>query len=162
MNNGAEDMLRKLAFEKVLLYLKFMRKKVTKIDKAKLNIIVSERVPYMPDEWIKIGIIFIGSWVRIFTILYEDFDVSMFGEDAVEILRGMLRLQDDHMEFTFSLSKNNTLVVKEDIHAKALTYDVFREEYDAILEAYKKFQKNIVPLIKRAKKVNAEKFVEVW
>jgi len=104
-----------------------MKKKIISVDKANYSILISETVPYVPSEKIKVGIMFPGSWVRIFTILYDNFDIEMLGANAVEVLVGMLRLQDEYMEFTFSLSKGSELVIKEDIHVGALTYDVFEE-----------------------------------
>lgn len=153
--------LQILAYNKVLFYLRVLKKKIVKKEDDKLRIFVKETPIYRPEEEITVGIIIMGNWIRIFLVLHDDFTLERFGNKTADILFALLRMQEDFMEFSFGISKTNELLIKEDIYIKALTLDVFEEEYNAILEAYKKFKEKVLPKIKKGDFENWEDLVEV-
>jgi len=162
MNSEKKDEASMLAFKKILFYLKVMKKNITKIDKEKLTVTVAEEIEtVLPPKTINIGILIIGKWIRIFTLLASRFRLEHY-ENPAEILKGLLRLQESYMEFSFGISKDDELIIKEDIHVDALTLDVFEEEYNAIVGAYIKFREEIIPLIRESAEITAEKIVEIW
>ena len=153
--------LQILAYNKILFYLRVLKKKIIKKEDDRLRIFVKETVAYRPEEEITVGIVIMGDWIRIFLVLHDDFTLNRFGDKATDILFALLRMQEDYMEFSFGISKTNELLIKEDIYIKALTLDVFEEEYNAVLEAYKKFEEKVLPKIKRGDFESWEDLVEV-
>jgi len=156
------DEARDLAFRKILFYLGVLRKHIVSIDEENYRITVSDSPPNMPGEKVSVEIIVGSSWVRIYAVALEDLGLEELNMDAIGVLAGILRLQDEYMEFSFALGKEGELVIKQDIHIGALTLDVFEEEYEAILAAYERFSTKIAPLIREAKKLSAERMVEIW
>ena len=152
---------RSVAMEKLLLYLKVMKKRIIAIDETNGRIDISDNPPDMPDVDVKVGIRIIDSWIRIFCLIKAPFTIEELGPSAADVLFGLLRLQDDYAEFNFGISRNNELVVKADIYIPALTLDVFMEEYYGVLNAYAKFMTKILPILKEGK-MGWREMMDIW
>jgi len=142
----AMKLILKEAAVKIAKYLRLMGKEFRVIkdmgvaveenlgEVGKTTIVVSFR----PPEWVEIKTMLMSS---------KEVDREVLHECGVfEIL---MRLSHDFAELSFCMDHEGNIYAKQNILVGALSFDVFREEYDAVYLSALIFRREILPKIKK-------------
>jgi len=130
--------------DKIINYLKLMEKEFIVSPEG---IIVKDKVGDIPIEIIVIPT---EKWVRILTKFDKIDDIPE--ERRYEFLMELLKATNDHPEISFGIDEDGYIVSIEDEYVYAFYFDVFEEEYTAVLasiDIYEKIKKKI--LMEKAK-----------
>jgi len=122
--------------DKIINYLKLMEKEFIVSPEG---IIVKDKVGDIPIEIIVIPT---EKWVRILTKFDKIDDIPE--ERRYEFLMELLKATNDHPEISFGIDEDGYIVSIEDEYVYAFYFDVFEEEYTAVLasiEIYEKIKK---------------------
>lgn len=149
------------AFEKVLKYLKWMGREIVDVSKEDRVVILLEKIKGYDDK-VKVLIkIFNENWLGMMAILLTKEDMKKLGIEEYKLLQQLLKLSFNAAEFNFALDPEGNILIKEDIHLAALSFDVFEEEYFAIPSAIKAFRDKILPILTEYKEISENKFKEI-
>ncbi len=125
--------------DKIVNYLKLMGKEF-KVSPE--GIIVKDKVD---DNEVQILVIPTEKWIRIITRLDK---LEEIPEDKRhELLIELLKSTHNHPEISFGIDEDGYIVSVEDEYVYAFYFDVFEEEYTAVLasiEIYQKIKKRIM------------------
>lgn len=150
------DVLRG-GFEKLVFYLKLMKKKIISIDKKNLRVFVEEKAEgkNIPIE------IFVAppGWAVIRTMLMRGDEVKKLVGSTYILYRELLRLSFRFPEFNFAMDDDYNIYIVHYIFLGALSYDVFEEEYNALPVAFEKFRRDLYPEIRRI--IEEEQKIEI-
>lgn len=130
--------------DKIINYLKLMEKEFIVSPEG---IIVKDKVGDIPIEIIVIPT---EKWVRILTKFDKIDDIPE--ERRYEFFMELLKATNDHPEISFGIDEDGYIVSIEDEYVYAFYFDVFEEEYTAVLasiDIYEKIKKKI--LMEKAK-----------
>lgn len=131
---------------KIVKYLRLMNKKF-KIYKTE-GVIVEEElgdadkakifVSFRPPEWIEIKSLLISA---------EDMSLELMKE--CNVFEMLFRLSADFAELSFCMDEKGNIYAKQNILVGALSFDVFKEEYNAVYLSALIFKKEILPRLKK-------------
>ena len=137
----------KKGFEKVRFYLELLGKEILSIDEERLSIVIMDKVD---DVKIPIEIVIMKpGWVVIQTRIMSGDDVQRMVGSTHILYRELLRLSFRYPDFNFAMDDSYNIYAIQYIFLGALSFDVFEEELGAVPLTYYKFQKELLPEIKR-------------
>ncbi len=149
------------AFEKVLKYLNWMKREIIDVSKDDRVILVLEKIRGYEDK-VKVLIkVFNENWLGMMAMLLSREDIRRLGVEERILLQQLLKLSFNAAEFNFALDPEGNVLIKEDIHLAALSFDVFEEEYFAIPSAIKAFREKVLPILKEQKEISENKLREI-
>lgn len=135
-------MFSALAFEKVSKYLTLLEKEV-EINKDERVIKVLEKIN---GKKVIVEIRFSKNWVITYVTLGSIKDLP--SDKKLKVLEKLLLLNRNYAEVCFGIDEQYNVYCEEDTLLDALTLDVFLEEYNAVLIAFKLWEKEVMPIIK--------------
>jgi len=125
--------------DKIVNYLRLMEKDFEVTPKG---IVVNDKVN---GKDVKIHIIPTEKWIRIFTRLDKLEDISE--QKRQEFLEALLHAVNDYPEVSFGIDDDGYIISVEDEYVYAFYFDVFEEEYAAVLasvDVYQKIKKKVL------------------
>ncbi len=138
--------------DKVINYLKLMGKD---FEVGPGGIVVKDKVDDMDVE---IQIIPTEKWVRIQAKLDRLDDIPE--DKRMEFLKELLKANSDYPEISFAIDDEGVIVSIEDEYVFAFYFDVFEEEYSAVLasiDIYRKIKDKILGIPAKVGKKKKEK-----
>lgn len=131
---------------KIVKYLGLMNKQF-KTYKAE-GVVVTEElegggeatiiVSFRPPEWIEI---------RSLLISAEDMSLELMKE--CNVFEMLFRLSADFAELSFCMDEKGNIYAKQNILVGALSFDVFKEEYNAVYLSALIFRRELLPRLKK-------------
>lgn len=88
-------------------------------------------------------------WIEMRAMAASANEISVDAARECRVYENLLRLSHDFPELTFALDPQNNIIAKQSILVGALSYDVFREEYDGILASILLFRRKLLPALKK-------------
>ncbi|MEX0567967.1 MAG: hypothetical protein Q6363_002265 [Candidatus Njordarchaeota archaeon] len=146
---GAVTGLTSFFIDKIIEYLKLMKKD---FEVKPEGIKVKEKSE--DGEEFEVVILPTEKWVRIMTKL--DVLDEIPEEHRNKLLEELMKANSDYPEISFGIDEEGIIVSVEDQYVYALYFDVFEEEYTAVVasvDIYKKIKESL--LAKKKKQVEA-------
>ncbi|MEX0567968.1 MAG: hypothetical protein Q6363_002270 [Candidatus Njordarchaeota archaeon] len=88
-------------------------------------------------------------WIEIRTLLISTKEMSMELMRECNVLETLFRLSADFAELSFCMDESGNIYAKQNILVGALSFDVFKEEYNAVYLSALIFRKEILPRLKK-------------
>jgi len=95
-------------------------------------------VVFRPPEWVEIRAKLIGS---------DELPPGAIRE--CDVLETLMMLSNDFAELSFCMDKDMNIYAKQNILVGALTFDLFKEEYDAVYVSALIFRRELLPKLKK-------------
>lgn len=146
---GAVTGLASFFVDKIIEYLRLMKKDFEVRPEG-----IKVREKSEDGEEFEVLILPTEKWVRIMTKLDAIDEIPE--EHRSKVLEELMKANNDYPEISFGISEEGIIVSIEDQYVYALYFDVFEEEYTAVLasvDIYKKIKEEI--LGKKKKQVEA-------
>jgi len=131
---------------KIAKYLSLMRKKYSVY--KDMGVVVTEKL----DETETTDIIVMfkpPEWIEIRALLIPAREISRELVKECDVLEMLMMLSNDFAELSFCMDKDGNIYAKQNILVGALTFDVFKEEYDAVYLSTLVFKKQILPKLRK-------------
>jgi len=157
---SSEIYLPSYLFDKTHRYLDLLKKKYNKYEDISLYL-VRDNVE-MDDEKIDIVVIirFYRNWVQTLVPIVPVDEIS--SEKKVEFYELILSLNNELADTSFELDKDLGLImISNETHIDSYVFDVFEEEYNAILNALSEFFKRAKKIIPNIAEI-ARKGMQKW
>jgi len=131
---------------KIAKYLGMMKKEYS-VHKE-MGVVVREKI----DETDKVDIFVIfrpPEWIEIRSLLASSSEISREILKECNVLEMLMMLSNDFAELSFCIDREGNIFAKQNILVGALTFDVFKEEYDAVYVSAVIFRKDVLPKIRK-------------
>lgn len=129
---------------KILKYIRMLKRDFKIL--PGMGLIVEERTQ---DFAIPIYVIFRPpEWIEMKALLASGKELPPSIASQCGVYEILLRLANDFAELSFSLDKEGNLYTRQNILVGALSFDVFKEEYDAVVLAAVIFKKELIKKFK--------------
>lgn len=130
---------------KISKYIQLMKKKFSVIPSG--GLIIQEVVD---NTEIEILVLFrLPEWVEMRAVLATPKEISPDAAKDCMVYENLLRLSNDFPELSFCVDENYVIYAKQNILVGALTFDAFKEEYEAILASAIIFKNKLLPALKK-------------
>jgi len=131
---------------KIAKYLGMMNKDYAIHKEA--GIVVKEKID--KTDTVDIYVIFRPpEWIEIRSLLVKSDEISGEVMRECNVLETLMMLSNDFAELSFCMDKEGNIYAKQNILVGALSFDLFKEEYDAVYISALIFRKEILPKIKK-------------
>ncbi len=157
LREEAQEFILREAAMKILKYTKLLKKDFKVVSGAGLY--VEEKVK---DLTIPVYVIFrFPEWIEIKTLLATAEELPPEIANQCKVYEILLRLANDFAELSFTIDKDGNLYARQNILVGALSFDVFKEEYEAVVLSAVIFKKELLSRFKQCKK-EYEEFKEAY
>jgi len=148
LREEAKEFVIREAAMKILKYVKLLKKDFKIISGGGLYI--EDKVK---DMTIPVYITFrYPEWIEIKTLLASGTELPPDLANECRVYEFLLRLANDFAELSFTVDSESNLYARQNILVGALSFDVFKEEYDAVVLSAVIFKKEILPRLKKCAK----------
>ncbi|MCR8487014.1 MAG: hypothetical protein NDP22_01205 [Crenarchaeota archaeon] len=140
----AQKFILEDATMKILKYIKLLKKDFRVL--PGLGLVIEEKAQ---DLTVPIYIIFRPpEWIEMKTLLASGKELPSNLANQCGVYEILLKLANDFAELSFSIDKEENLYARQNILVGALSFDAFKEEYDALVLSAVIFRKELLKKFK--------------